>query len=209
MAFYGTAHAQKKCGALSGSHIPAVRYNVDAIKLIQNILILSYRANYKYLRHHSEHWGVCSCKLNAFVCTVCTHAPKPYKQAPTHPWQKSKFLSCCCGTKQQKQVSLVSINCQRSSCWILALYYSWRGCASCWQLGAMFISSTLCCHKHDGFQAFILKDVFSDSFFPLLPFMIQLCCYPNNCYSISIYFFVARSRGVIKQYQVTYWVRII
>lgn len=91
---------------------------------------------------------------------------KPYKQAPTHPWQKSKFLSCCCGTKQQKQVSLVSINCQRSSCWILALYYSWRGCASCWQLGAMFISSTLCCHKHDGFQAFILKDVFSDSFFP-------------------------------------------
>lgn len=134
-----------------------------------------------------------------------------YKQACTHPQQKSKFLSCCCDTIQQKQVSLVSINYQRGSCWILALYYSWRGCASCWQLGAMFIIAPLCCQKHDGFQAFILKDIFFSSIltFFSLSFMVQLCCYTNN--SISIYFLVALSRGMIKQYtyQVTSWVKFI
>lgn len=140
------------------------------------------------------------CKLWLNLVHAPTHSN--IQAACTHSWQKSKFLSCCCDTKQQKQVSLVSINCHRSSCWILVLYYSWRGYAFCWHLGAMLIIAPLCCQKHDGCQAFILKYVFSYKFWLLafFSFFVQLCCYLNNCYSISIQFLVLFSRGVIKQY---------
>lgn len=138
-----------------------------------------------------------------------------YKQhAHTHKKKKSKFLSFCCDTKQQKQVSLVSINCQRSSCWILALYYSWRGCAFCWHLGAKLIIAPLCCQKHDGFKAFILKDVFfpkdSDFFpFPFSPLWSN--CDANQTTATPFPFFVLFSRGVIKQYtsQVKSWVKFV
>lgn len=108
-----------------------------------------------------------------------------------HPQQKSKFLSCFCDTIQQKQVTLVSINYQRGSCWILALYFPWRGCAACWQLCALFFSAPLCWRSMIDFRLLSLKTFFLEFWLLLFffPFMVQLCCYPSNCYFISIFLF--------------------
>ena len=134
---------------------------VCVITWIHNQLILSYKDLITNIPDVLRSPELCaSCKLSAPASVRPPTQSGTSRQAPTHPRQNSEILSCCCDTKQQKQVSLVSVNCQRSSCWILALYDSWRECASCWQLGAMFIIAPLCCQKHDGFQAFILKDFF-------------------------------------------------
>lgn len=81
-------------------------------------------------------------------------------QARTH-LRQSLDVFCAAVTQDNTDKSLYcrsTIKEALAAFW--ALYYSWRGCASCWQLGATFIIAPLCCQKHDGFQAFVLEDNF-------------------------------------------------
>lgn len=135
---------------------------------------------------------------------------QPDIQAGTHTQRKFQFPSCCSDTIQQKQVSLVSFNYQKkSSCWILALFYSWWRCASYVldkPLCAMFNIHLFVVRSIMDFRLLSIKTFFFNSdFFFLLWYRCPATLTTANTFPLTFFLFVFLSHTPIKSHLVFNW----